>query len=341
MKRLRPTKTPRRVTRREVTKMVSHFERRAEASEIALQLATDEKKAKSEGKRSRWEDVDSVKAALLLSQALYDGGKLTREEYFFHSIVPVEHLHEHKHLAGGYEDKLSPISLKIRSIEVKHGLKDGEYWPRGVGPANYHREQARYEKVLDKEFGVLLRLVGLDEYARLWRTDRPEFDRLREAGRAAIFEADDLEYATAKLIEVYEEEAIKCAAAKAYYAACVMLGSAAEATILLRCIQRPTQLAAARSMIPASRGFHKGGPSHWNLSQLIEVANQAGWAANLQTKNVLIHIVALISHLHEIRNLVHPGRHASRKPHVSIGHEQFADAHTAYLALRYAFEHTK
>jgi hypothetical protein len=140
------------------------------------------------------------------------------------------------------------------------------------------------------------------------------------------------------LIAMYASEAKKCANAQAYYAACVMLGSASEALILLKCIQEPVQLAEAIARTPATRRFHKGGPQFWNLAQLIEVANEAGWIANLETENILVHIVNLLASLHELRNLVHPGRHTVQRPHISIGEEQYKDAEAAYLALRYALE---
>lgn len=287
-----------------------------------------------------WTDLASVKEALELTHALYEGGRFTWDEYFFHSAVPVESLHDHRNFEGHYKDKLDPISAKLRDVEAKHGLKDGEYWPKGQGPAEYDRLNARYEKALNDEFEKLLREVGLAAHTRLWRNNRDEFHRLREAGRASVFEASHIEHATAKLIEIYESEAAKCAKAKAYYAACVMLGSASEALILLKCLQEPTELAAARAKITNSKGFHKDGPQSWSLSQLVDIAKEAGWIANLETQNVVVQMVNLMSHLRDIRNLVHPGRHAVRRPHVSIGQEQHADTKTAYLALRFTLERT-
>ena len=137
---------------------------------------------------------------------------------------------------------------------------------------------------------------------------------------------------------MYECEAKKCAKAKAYYAACVMLGSASEALILLKCIQEPVELSAAKTKIPKSGGFDKRGPAFWSLGQLIEIAKEAGWIANIETENVIVHIVNLMAHLHGLRNLLHPGHHARQKPHISIGKEQYEDARSAYLALRYAVE---
>lgn len=207
MKRLHTVKRLRRVSRREVVQMARHFERRAKGAATATELASRRRLEKSEGKNRSWTDVASVKEALELSHALYNGGRFTWDEYFFHSVYPVESLHDHLTFEGHYKDKLDPTSARLREVEGKYGLKDGEYWPKGQGPTEYDRLNARYEKILDDEFGKLLREVGLGAHARLWRDNREEFNRLREAGRASVFEASDIEHATAKLIEMYEREA--------------------------------------------------------------------------------------------------------------------------------------
>ena len=340
MKRLRPMKQPRLVTRRDTEQLASHFERRAQGIATATQLASLRRLEKTEGKRKSWTDFAAVKDALELAQALYAGGGLTSDEFLFYSVAPVESYHDHLTLNGHYKDKLDPITNKLREIEAGHGLKPDEYWRKGEGPEEHDRLNARYEKVLDDEFGKLLREVGLVAHSRLWRDNRKEFDRMREAGRASLFESSDVEHATSKLIGMYEGEATKCAKAKAYYAACVMLGSASEALILLRCLQKPAELERAKAELPKSKRFNKDGPPAWNLGQLIEIAIQAGWIANLETESVVVQIVNLISQLHDIRNLVHPGRHAASKPHVTISQEQYADAKAAYTALRFALEKT-
>ena len=234
MRRLRPIKPPRRVTRSEIAQMVRHFERRATGVAAAAELASRRRTAKSERRDRLWTDATSVKESLELSHALYEGGRFTWEEYFFQCAVPIESLQDRHTMDGHYDNKLAPVVSKLRGVEVKHGLEPGQYWPKGRGPAEYDRLNARYEKLLDNEFGKLLREVGLDAHAKLWRGNREEFDRLREAGRASVFEPADLEHATAKLIDMYESEASKCAKARAFYAACAMLGSACEALILLK-----------------------------------------------------------------------------------------------------------
>lgn len=119
-----------------------------------------------------------------------------------------------------------------------------------------------------------------------------------------------------------------------------MLGSATEALLLLKCQQEPTELAVAKAKLPKANGFDRRGPNHWNLSQLVELAKLAGWLSDVATENVVVYIANLVGLLHDTRNLVHPGRHATRRPHVRIGEEQYKDAKAAYRTVRLQIEPT-
>lgn len=338
MKQIRSLKRLRRVTHAEVQQIARHFERRSKAQMLAAEIVDNQKKQRLEKGKEGWKSVTAVMSHLKLSDALYESGRFTAEQYFFHCASPVESLHEHRLFSGVYDEKIKPISSKIRAVEIKNGLPPDHYWPVGGGPAEYRRLNERYNKTVDSYLAPLFRELGLAHHARLWLNDRAEYSRLREAGRASTFDAADIENATLKLIEMYEFEAKKCAKSNAYYAAVVMLGSASEALILLRCLQKPAELSEAIAKIPKSIGLHKGGPRHWSLGQLIQVARIAGWVANLETENVIVQMVNLVGHLQELRNLVHPGRHVEGMPHTSIGHEQYLDARSAHLALRYSME---
>ena len=195
MKRLRPITRVRRISRVELNRTARHFERRAKAATEAAELAKVAQFKRKENERS-WTDANSVRESLQLSHAIYESGRFTWEEYFFHSALPVEHLHEHRLFTGAYEE-LRPISAKIREIEAKYGLRDGQYWPRGAGPEEYQKLNTKYDKIVDLKLGSLFRELGLSMHARLWLRDRAEFDRLREAGRASAFESEDIEHATA------------------------------------------------------------------------------------------------------------------------------------------------
>jgi len=122
----------------------------------------------------------------------------------------------------------------------------------------------------------LFRSFGLERHACLLAGNRFEYDRLRKASRTYVFDRTDVEHGTAKLTDMYEAGARKCAKVKAFLAACVRLGPACESLILLKCIREPAELAAAQERIPKSKGLHKGGPSFWNPGQLVEVAKVAG-----------------------------------------------------------------
>ena len=335
--RLHPMKRLRRVSRSEISRAMKHFERRAKAGARAAELAQLQR-LEAQKEEPSWTDADSVKETLELCHAIYESGRFTWEEYFFNTTAPVESLHQHQQLNGRYDDKLKPILLRMKEIESKYGLKPDEYWRIGSEPPAYDRLDKKYCKILDIKLSSLFREFSLYTHARLLLNNKTEYNRLREAGRASFSESTDIEHATAKLIDVYVSEARKCARAKAYYAACLMLGSASEALILLKCLQKRAEVSAAMARNPKLRGLDKKEPQYWNLGQLIEVAKEAGWFANLRTQNVLVYVEQVVIHLRELRNLVHPGRHARQRPHISIGEEQYKDANSAYLALRYSLE---
>lgn len=336
-KRLHPIKGLRRTTKAEIRQLARHFDRRAAGNERVAELVG---KRRPSQPGDRWTDIPSVSEAIAIARALYEAGRLTYEECFFYCVRPVEALQSHNSIHGDLRLDLDVISARIDKIKQKHGLSREHDWRTGDGPDDYLKEVKKYERALDTNFGKLLKELGLSEHARLWRNNRDEYDRLREAGRLAIFEPWDLENALVKLIALFEHEAKTCAGAKAYYAACAMLGSATEALLLLKCQQDPTGLAEAKARLPKSSGFDRRGPHHWNLSQLVEIAKLVGWISDVATEKVVVHIANLVGLLHDTRNLVHPGRHATRKPHVRIGEEQYKDAKAAYRTVRLQIEST-
>lgn len=329
--RLSPFKPLPRPTQPELAKLARHFERRASAAKKIEQLIGQRRELPL---GERWTDPALVQADVDLALAMYEAGQFTYEEYFFHCALPVEAYHSHASLHGEDRRRFDVIHERIALIKRKHGLSADQFWKKGAGPAEYTKQNELFEKTYDQLFKKLLRQFGLNGHARLWFGDRSEFDRLREAGRLAIHEKWDTEHELVKLVALFESEAKKCARAKAYYAACAMLGAATEALLLLKCHQEPAELEEAKKKLPTKNGFDKRGPHHWNLSQLIEIAKLASWVSDVATENVVVHVAGLMGNLHETRNLVHPGRHAKRYTHLRVGAERFKDADAAYRTVR-------
>src|SRR5262245_9369259 len=70
----------------------------------------------------------------------------------------------------------------------------------------------------------------------------------------------------------YERDAEIAAKHRAYYAACMAIGSALEAALLAMCSVYPEKVA---TLPPAD--IPKGRMDRWTLDQLIKIANQLGW----------------------------------------------------------------
>jgi hypothetical protein len=168
--------------------------------------------------------------------------------------------------------------------------------------------------------------------------DPDHFWNQYEQGRRSVFEKEDHLASAHDLIDLYESEAQKSAKAKAYYAAITMLGSAAEARILLECLRQRTKIRTIVRKLPAKTRPTVLDPLKWNLADLVNVAKEAGWLPNIDDGDI-VHVVSGWAHrLRAIRNLLHPGRHILDKPHVSLDREEWLDAFSAYTALCHAIE---
>jgi hypothetical protein len=310
-----------------------HLLRRANASTHATKLVTDA--------RAERRDIYSksyLRMRISIAQALFDSGKLTQAEYFFHTVCPVETYYEGRPGRRELSPELVAISNQMREVERRYGLKENEYWKLTDAPEEYLALSARYDEVSDHEFATALDDAGLDEAARLWRSDRDKYDALREFGRRCLFEAENLNAAIATCVEHFEREADTCCAASAYYASCIMLGSAAEGCLLLACLKNGDAVEAARLRLPASHRPRKD-PLDWRFDHLIRVATEVGWLPQLESDRFVFDTGNLLHRLREIRNLLHPGRHIRAKPHVQIGRETYDDALAAYKVLCRLLDH--
>jgi hypothetical protein len=72
-----------------------------------------------------------------LATALFEAGKITEAEYFFHCGFHIINLHEKYFTDGHYDSELDEISDAMEKIERKHGLKDNQYWLISDAPIDY------------------------------------------------------------------------------------------------------------------------------------------------------------------------------------------------------------
>lgn len=273
-----------------------------------------------------------------LSIALYRAGKVTKAEFAFFCSAPIVWLHERHHMEGSYEDELRTISARMESIERDWGLKDDEYWPFKDAPPEYQRESQEYDAVLERKLIERFRQFAPSDLLDLLTSDKANFWELYERGRRSVFEQGDHFGAMVDLVELYESEAKKCADAEAYYAAVAMLGSAAEARILLECLRQAGKIKSILSTTPKKMRPRSSDPLEWGLSDLIYVADQAGWLPNIDDGDIIHFVPGWAHRLRLTRNYLHPGRHALSKPHVLLGRGEWLDAQSAYAALRHSID---
>jgi hypothetical protein len=112
-----------------------------------------------------------------------------------------------------------------------------------------------------------------------------------------------------KILARYYYEAEKCASARAYYAACVMIGAAFEALLLQMCDLFESEVAEAVSKLPQKQR-PKGSIEEWYLNDLIRVAVVAGWFPTRRGFDLAEPGIGELAHLvRRLRNLSHPGVH--------------------------------
>jgi hypothetical protein len=312
-------------------------------SRVAGEIALKEILAQFDPRERKHSDsVEEHEAKLPLNMklatALFEAGKITEAEYFFHCGFYIVNLHERYCTDGFYDPELKEISAAMEKIEKRHGLKDNQYWLISDAPTDYLHESKKYDSVLEKKQLEVFRRFAPPLLTDKLERNSEEFWILYERGRRSVFEKDDHLASVLDLIDLYESEAEKCANVEAYYAAITMLGSAAESRMLLECLRQRRRVRALVRRLPKREQPRSLNPLEWTLANLVSVANKAGWLPNIDDGDV-IHVVSGWAHrLRAIRNLLHPGRHVADKPHARLGKEEWLDAASAYTALRHAIE---
>jgi hypothetical protein len=115
------------------------------------------------------------------------------EEMKFQFIhMAADHVAEEAVRVAHEQGQIAALGERMRGIEEREGLKDGEYWPLGEGPEDYQTLVAEsdtlYRNVRDTVLASVLRRYGLDDVADLFENHRTRFDATVERGRRMIFE---------------------------------------------------------------------------------------------------------------------------------------------------------
>ncbi len=332
-KHWKPTKPLPALSEAEEGDVFARLRDRAVYGQLAHDLATEARNAP----KAHHADPERVRAHIKLVRALRQASKITFAEYVVQVGSSLESVVDHRHSEEGYASELDPISEAMRKVEIAHGLGPDQYWMRADMPDDYAALSDAYEDVITAKLPLVADEFGEGEIADLLRTDRSAYDTLREQGRLSIFEKENTDAALTALVTSYEDQASRATEAQAYLAGCVMWGAAAEARLLLRCLQNLDAALAARDELGRNKP-RRNDPTQWTLEQLVMVVTKAGWLGVLEDHDFIFYVEGLIGQLRSVRNLIHPGRSIVERPHLMVDAAMCNDARTAYFALRLAVQ---
>lgn len=135
----------------------------------------------------------------------------------------------------------------------------------------------------------------------------------------------------------YHDEAVRCADAEAFHAACLMIGCSLEAALLAMAVACEKEL-RAQDCWPRN----KRPPERWNLGDLTELARKTGWLPALgdgQPRDLNESEVGdAVEFVRWLRDLAaHPGRHVREAPMINVGEAAYRNS---YSVLRAVFDET-
>ena len=81
----------------------------------------------------------------------------------------------------------SDFAAKYAELYDKYDVDPDEGWAPGTEPEDAAQLSSEYEAVVDRIFLAMARKHGELQIARLYQTDRAQFDTKRETGRSSIF----------------------------------------------------------------------------------------------------------------------------------------------------------
>lgn len=314
----------------QLRKLLGEFELRARVDDFIPELASELRRAleKKEPATGGYRDLAATK--IRLAAALYLGRRISLAEYVFTVAHAVDSAHE----LSQSNERLNEISAEMERIERAHGLAKDEYWPIDEAPEEYRQLNRLWEEVSASQRQKAFDELEGREAAAILRRDPNEFDRLRERGRRAYFEREQLPEILVDTVIRYEREASAAASAGAYTAAITMIGAALEGMLLLKCLKSPKKLSSVLAALPTKERPNKpGSPERWTLDELIIVCHAAGWLPEIHAKSLVIHPAGLAQRLRGIRNHVHPGKVSKERPWIAAEARDYEEANNFYKTL--------
>jgi hypothetical protein len=143
------------------------------------------------------------------------------------------------------------------------------------------------------------------------------------------------------LAGIYHDEAVQCAQAGCFLAACVMTGAMLEAGLLVMTMALETDLKTQGLWPPKDTRP----PDKWSLTTLVDLALRAGWLETTDladeagvTKDEVRDVITLVKDLRD--SAAHPGRHARETRENTVVELSQDTYEAAYRIVRTAFDYT-
>lgn len=119
---------------------------------------------------------------LAVYQAIRNSGLLPQDAGFYLVSWQIDEITEVNAI-----NVLGHLDDRLRAVEKKHGLREGEFWSPDEAPPEYEELRLEHQRAWDELFADTLEKYGEREMAELFRTDDDEFERRSETGRQFFF----------------------------------------------------------------------------------------------------------------------------------------------------------
>lgn len=276
-----------------------------------------------------WKDITITRKIISLALALYVASKISEAQLVFFCSFQVEDIFDDR-----WMNKKIPELNDIQAL-MNELHNDGKRWTKRKKD-KYDILQNKYDEEIENQFIRIFEELELKNLAHARKSHPIEFEKMRERGRRTIFHKDDTISALKDIVLYYEEEARKAAAAQAYAAAIVALGSGLEGLLILRCMKSKKKAILVASKLTGLQKPSKrtsDDPTMWTFDTLIQTCTNAGWMKSSFTETMKLKTDKMAHAIRIMRNNVHPGKIARERPWREIDEEEYLDAEAIYITL--------
>ena len=310
----------------------------ADARLLGIELAAELRRL-TNGNEDAPSEERRVRVQVATAAKLYEGNRLTYEEYVFLSARPVIGIAEDRWLDDAYEDQLAPIRERMEAIADASYDEGSDTWQSQDAEREHERLEAEYESVLRRMEKQALEEFGLAELAALRERDPQAFERAFERGRRAFFHREEQTHALKDAIDAIQEEAELAGAAGAYSLGAAGYGAAIEGLLALRCMRSPKKARQLANEITGKK--QPASQLRWNFELLIAVAEKAAWLPPFETEIIVHRTAGWADYLRQLRNRIHPPRVAREHAWTRLGASDFEAARAAFAVVAAALRSRK